>query len=72
MDYITISKGKVEKQKGVVVLSLRQYQELTRSVPPTYYLSGGDGTKLDRLVEMGIKELRAGKTKKIKALADLD
>jgi len=35
-------------------------------------LSGGDGARLDRLVEQGLKELRAGKTKKIKTLADLD
>jgi hypothetical protein len=71
MAQITVSKNEVEKQKGVVILPLRQYRELVRGALPTYYLDGKEASKLDRLVNDGLKELKAGKTKKIKTLADL-
>lgn len=71
MAHITVSKSDVEKQKGVVILPLKQYRELIRGAAPTYYLRGKEASKLDRLVNRGLKELKAGKTKKIKTLADL-
>jgi len=71
MAQITVSKNEVEKQKGVVILPLKQYRELIRGAAPTYYLTGKEALKLDRLVGGGLKEFKAGKTKKIKTLADL-
>ena len=72
MANITISKAKIEKEKGVVLLPLKEYERLLRSAVPTYYLKGKEAKKLDKLVEEGLREYRAGKTRKIKSLADLD
>ena len=72
MNQITIAKEKVEKQKGVVILPLKEYRELIKRAMPTYYLTGKAALKLDRLVKSGLKEFKAGKTKKIQSLADLD
>ena len=72
MSTVTISKSKIEKQKGVVILSLKEYRKLLEQAVPTYYLKGKEAKKLDKLVKDGLKEYRAGKTKKINSLADLD
>ena len=72
MAKITIQKEKIEKQGGVVILPLKIYQELLRRAVPTYYLTGKEAEKVDKLVEEGLREYRAGKTKKIRSLADLD
>ena len=62
MATITISKSKVEKQKGVVILSLREYQKLLEQAVPTYYLEGKEAKAVDKLVKDGLKEYREGKT----------
>jgi len=72
MSNITIQKSKIQEEKGVVVLPVEEYRKLLARAAPTFYLSGKEADKLDRLVESGFKELKAGKTKKIKTLADLD
>ena len=72
MNTITIKKEKVSKEGGVVILSLKEYLKLSKRAVPTYYLKGKAAEKLDRLVENGLKDYRAGKTKSIKSLADLD
>ena len=72
MATVTISKNKIEKHGGVVVLSLKEYERLNRLAVPTYYLSGKAAEKLDRLVEEGLKDLEKGRCKTIKSLADLD
>lgn len=71
MSTIAISRSKIEKQKGVVVLPIKEYEKLLARAVPTYYLEGKEAKKLDRLVERGLKEYKAGKTKTIKSLADL-
>lgn len=58
-------------KKGVVVLPLAEYRDLQARAVPTYYLIGKKALALDRLVEEGLAEHRAGKTRKIKSLADL-
>jgi hypothetical protein len=68
---ITVSKEKVIKQGGVVILSLREYQKLCERAVPTYYLKGKEAEELDRLVEKGLRAYRKGKCKTIKSLADL-
>lgn len=72
MSIVTISKKKIQKQGGVVVLSLREYQKLREQAVPTYYLRGKEAKALDDLVEKGLKDYRGGKSKTIKSLADLD
>ena len=72
MTTISISKQKIEKQKGIVILPLREYQKLCEGTVPIYYLKGKEAEELDKLVEEGLKNHRLGKTKKIKSLRDLE
>lgn len=72
MVHITIEQSEVQKQRGVVILPIKEYRKLLERAVTTYYLKGKEATKLDRLVEEGLKEYRAGKTRKIKSLADLE
>ncbi len=62
MTTITIRKEKIEKQKGMVILPLKEYERLLASAVPTHYLSGKSAKRLDKLVENGLKAYRAGKT----------
>lgn len=72
MATITIPKSKIEKEKGVVILSLKEYQKLCQKAVPTYYLRGKKAERLDKLVGEGLREYRKGRCKTIKSLADLD
>jgi len=72
METIVIPKIKIEKQKGLVILPLTEYRKLAERTVPIYYLNGKAAEKIDRLVIEGLKEHRAGKTKKIQSLADLE
>ena len=72
MNTITITKEKIKNEGGVVILPLKEYQKLCEMAVPTYYLKGKAAKDLDKLVEKGLKEYRAGKCKTIKSLADLD
>lgn len=62
MSTIAVSKTKVEKHKGVIILPLKEYRELLERAVPTYYLTGKAAERLDKLVERGLKEYREGKT----------
>ena len=62
MNQITIAKEKIEKQKGVVILPLKEYRELIKRAVPTYYLTGKVAMDLDASVEKGLREHRVGKT----------
>ena len=62
MATVTIDREKIEKQGGVVILSLKEYQELCESAVPTYYLKGKRAEELDSLVEEGLKEYERGET----------
>ncbi len=72
MNTVTISKRKIKKDGGVVVLPIEEYKRLTERAVPTYYLSGKDAKGLDTLVTAGMRDYEAGKCRKIKSLADLD
>ena len=72
MSRITIQKDRVEKQKGVVILPIKEYQNLLRKAVPTFYLRGKAADELDVLVKEGLREHRAGRTRKIGSLADLE
>ena len=71
-DTIVISKEEVKERGGVVILDLKEYQELCERAVPTYYLAEKEAEELDELVREGLRDYRAGKTKKIKSLSDLD
>ena len=62
MATVTIDREKIEKQGGVVILSLKEYQELCERAVPTYYLKGKRAEELDSLVEEGLKEYERGET----------
>ena len=69
---ITIERSEVVTRGGMVILPLKEYRRLIEQNIPTYYLTGKAATDLDDLVEEGMREYRAGKTRKLKSLADLD
>lgn len=72
MNTVAVSKNLIEKEGGVVVLSLREYQKMQASSVPTYYLHGKEAKSLDKLVKNGLKSYKNGKTKIVKSLADFD
>ena len=62
MAYITLKHNRVERQKGVVILPLKEYHRLLTRAIPTYYLTGKAAERVDKLVEEGMREYREGKT----------
>lgn len=62
MNTVTISKNRIKKEGGVVILSVEEYRKLTERAVPEYYLTGKAAEDLDKLVEDGLKEYEAGKT----------
>jgi len=69
---ISILQSIVNKEGGVVILSLREYQKLCARAVPMYYLEGKEAEEIDFLVKEGLQAYRKGKTKKIRTLADLE
>jgi len=72
MATVTVSRNRIKKQGGVVILGLKEYQKLCERAVPTYYLKGREAEELDKLVEEGLRDYQKGKCKTIKSLADLD
>lgn len=70
MTTVAIAKEKIEKQGGVVILSLKEYQKLCERAAPTYYLKGKRAEELDRLVEDGLREHERGETIKAASLKE--
>lgn len=62
MNTITIQKEKIEKEGGLVILPIEEYEKLKENTVPTYYLQGKEAQNLDKLVENGLKEYHAGKS----------
>jgi len=71
MTTINISKNKVKKEGGLVILPIKEYERLQASAVPTFYLRGRKASRLDKLVKKGLKSYRTGKTKILRSLADL-
>ncbi|PIU74952.1 MAG: hypothetical protein COS76_03385 [Candidatus Portnoybacteria bacterium CG06_land_8_20_14_3_00_39_12] len=65
---LNLSTVTILKQKGMVILSLAEYEKLRESAIPTYYLKGKEAEELDDLVREGRKEYNAGKTIKAESL----
>ena len=68
---MTIKIPRETVRDGIVVLPLKEYRELQAQAVPTYYLTGKKAEELDKLVEDSLREYRAGKTRRLKSLADL-
>ncbi len=69
---ISVSKETVRKEGGLVILPLREYEELREKAVPTYYLEGKEAEELDKLVEEGLDDYKKGRCKTIKSLSDLE
>ena len=67
---VTISENLVRQCGGLVILPREEYCRLLSI--PTYQLKGKAARALDKLVQGGQKAYRAGQTKILKSLADLD
>lgn len=72
MNQIMLTQKNIIQKGGVVILPIREYQKLCEQAAPTYYLAGKEAEKLDKLVEEGLREYRAGRTKVIRSLSELD
>ena len=70
MSGVAISREKVKKEDGVVILSIKEYRRLLEKSAPAYYLTGKAAERLDRLVEEGLKEYRDGKAISAPSLRD--
>ena len=75
MSTITISDKQVFAKKGMVVLSLEEYERLLFEIQdaklPREYLPPKEAARLDREVKKALAEYKAGKTKVLSSLADL-
>jgi len=75
MSTIAISTRRVQDEKGVVVLSLQEYErllfEIQQANVPVEYLPPKEAARLDRVVKKAMADYKAGKTKLLSSLADL-
>ena len=75
MSTIAISTRRVKDEKGVVVLSLAEYErllfEIQKANAPMEYLPPKEVARLDRLVKQGLRDHKAGKTIKLSSLSSL-
>lgn len=73
MNKVTSTTIKISPQslkRGVVVMAAEEYERLQTRAIPTYYLTGKKALELDKLVEDGLREHRAGKTIKARSLKE--
>ncbi|MBI2475855.1 MAG: hypothetical protein HYV67_01255 [Candidatus Taylorbacteria bacterium] len=70
MNTITVSKSRIAKEEGVVILPVKKYEELVARAVPTYYLTGKRAEEADALVNEGIREYRSGKTIKASSIRE--
>ncbi len=56
----------------LVILPLREYQQLRVKAAPVYFLKGKPAAELDALVRDGRRDHALGKTRLIESLGDLD
>lgn len=64
MSTISIKKSRITKEAGVVVLPVKEYKRLLEAAAiPDVYLTGKAAEDLDKLVEEGLREHAAGRTR---------
>lgn len=67
---ITIPRELIRKSGGVVVLPLKEYQELQERAVPEYQLYGKEAEELDKLVEEGLRDHEEGRTTSASSLSE--
>jgi hypothetical protein len=72
MAIINISKKRIVEKDGMVIMPVEEYNRLFMASIPTYQLTGKAAKALDKEHDRAWANYRAGKTRKIKSLADLD
>ena len=70
MATVTVNKRNIQKQKGIVILPIAEYRRLIKRSVPTYYLTGKEAENVDKLVNEGLREYKAGKTIEARSLTD--
>lgn len=70
MTTITISKKRVDKEAGVVILSLQEYRKLAERALPHYYTTGNAAKKFDASVEEGLRDYREGRTIRARSMSE--
>ena len=70
MAIITIPK-KLLHGDDLIVIPRKEYEEMKSRMIPVIYLKGKSAKRLDKRVMQGLKEYHAGRTKRIRSLADL-
>jgi hypothetical protein len=75
MSTIAISTRRVQDEKGVVVLSLQEYErllfEIQKANAPVEYVPPKEAARLDRVFKKALAEHKAGKTVKLSSLSSL-
>jgi hypothetical protein len=67
---ITVSKSRIKKDRGVVILPVEECERLLAHRILDVYLTGKEAEDLDKLVEEGLREYREGTTIKANALSE--
>ena len=62
MATITLTKRRITREKGLVILPIAEYRRLQERAVPEYFLTGKAARDLDKLVEEGLREHALGKT----------
>lgn len=70
MAIITLAGSTIARQKGLVVLPVKEYQRLLAASVATYHLTGKAARDLDLLVEEGLREHRMGKTVRASSMTE--
>lgn len=70
METITIPKRLIEND-DLIIIPRKEYEYMKSQMIPTIYLKGKAAERLDKRVKSGLQEYKAGKTKKLRSLADL-
>lgn len=65
---IQISRQRVARNRGVVVLDLEEYEQLRAQAVPTYYLTGKSAERVDKVVQEGLRAYERGETIKAGSL----
>lgn len=71
MNVITIPQ-KIAGKDDLVILPRKEFEYMKSRMFPIIHLKGKSATRLDKRVENAIRDYRAGRTKKIRSLSDLD
>lgn len=70
MSTITLSKQKILREKGIVILPITEYRRLQERAIPEHFLTDKAARDLDKLVEEGSREHELGLTTKASSVKE--